>query len=117
MAMIKLAVVRIIINSSYVLISTTPSARLGNSGMHPVGCPGKCIILSKLFPGVMPGPVFAASQLFQQVGDVDRQSREDPNGYSIRKKIENRSSIIFVAVHGGAFLFRINDPVCPDAGF
>ena len=34
MAMIKLAVVRIIINSSYVLISTTPSARLGIGGMR-----------------------------------------------------------------------------------
>ena len=32
-------------NSSYVLISTTPSARLGNGGMHPIGCLGKYIIL------------------------------------------------------------------------
>lgn len=34
MAMIKLATVRIIMNSSYVLINTTPSARLGIGGMR-----------------------------------------------------------------------------------
>ena len=39
-------------NSSYVLISTTPSARLGNGGMHPIGYPGKYI---KLICYVVPG--------------------------------------------------------------
>ena len=32
-------------NSSYVLIITTPSARLGNGGMHPISCLGKYIIV------------------------------------------------------------------------
>lgn len=45
MAIIKLAVVRIIINSSYVLISTTPFARLRNGWNHSPSCLGKYIIV------------------------------------------------------------------------
>ena len=46
MAIIKLAVVSIIINSSYVLIITTPSARLEAGGKRPPSCLGKHIIFS-----------------------------------------------------------------------
>ena len=46
MATIKLAVVSIIINSSYVLIITTPSTRLEAGGERPPSCPGKHIMLS-----------------------------------------------------------------------
>ena len=45
MATIKPAVVSIIINSSYVLISTTPSTRLEAGGERPPSCLGKYIIL------------------------------------------------------------------------
>ncbi len=34
-------------NSSYVLIYTTPSARLGNGGMHPIGCLGNYIFFER----------------------------------------------------------------------
>ena len=46
MAIIKLAVVRIIINSSYVLIVTTPFARLRSGWYHPSSCLGKYIIVN-----------------------------------------------------------------------
>lgn len=50
MATIKPAVVSIIINSSYVLISTTPSTRLEAGGKRPPSCLGKYIIQFLLFP-------------------------------------------------------------------
>ena len=50
MATIKPAVVSIIINSSYVLISTTPSTRLEAGGKRPPSCLGKYIIQFLLVP-------------------------------------------------------------------
>ena len=50
MATIRPAVVSIIINSSYVLISTTPSTRLEAGGKRPPSCLGKYIIQFLLLP-------------------------------------------------------------------
>ena len=86
MAMIKLAVVRIIINSSYVLIRHHPFPQDSErDGSTSPGCPGKYIILSRYGLCGGAGAVFSFDKLFPTLYNILNKRTESWVKSSCRK--------------------------------